>query len=98
MRSPTTPTASEPSMTSRGRSSADVLVARLAAASRLVADQLATSLPAAQTALGTGVARWLELATVLAEQAAPAATLALLRLEPAHVRRAGLDALARWVD
>jgi hypothetical protein len=85
-------------MTSRGRSSADVLVARLAASSRLVADQLATSLPAAQTALGTGVARWLELATVLAEQAAPAATLALLRLDPAHVRRAGLDALARWVD
>jgi hypothetical protein len=45
-------------MTSRGPSSADALAARLAASSRLVADQLATSLPAARAALG-GRRRWL---------------------------------------
>jgi hypothetical protein len=85
-------------MTSRGRSSADALAARLAASSRLVADQLATALPAAGAALGTGVGRWLELGVALAERAAPGATLAYLRLDPARVRRVGLETLARWVD
>src|SRR5215470_6638422 len=98
MRSRTTPTASARSMTSREPSSADALAARLAASSRLVADQLATSLPAARGALGAGVERWLTLAVALAERTTPAATLAFLRLDPARVRRAGIDVLARWVD
>src|SRR5512144_1833966 len=85
-------------MTSRGPSSADALAARLAASSRLVADQLATALPAARGALGADAERWLALALALAERTTPAAVLAFLRLDPARVRRAGIDALARWVD
>jgi len=85
-------------MTSRGRSSADAIAARLAASSRLVADQLATALPAARAALGADVERWLALAAALAERTSPAATLCYLRLDPARIRRVGLDAIARWVE
>jgi hypothetical protein len=82
---------------SRGRSSAEALVARLAAMSRLIADQLATAWPAARTALGAGAHRWLELAVELAERTTAVAPLAYLRIDPARVRRVGLDAIARWV-
>ena len=85
-------------MTLRGRSSADALVVRLAAVSRLVADQLATAWPAAQAALGADADRWLALAADLAERTTPGGPLVYLRLDPTRVRRLGLDALAAWVD
>src|SRR5262245_56322771 len=87
-------------MTSRGPSSADALAARLAGVSRLVAGEVETALPAMRAALGRDVERWLELGVALAEHTgnSAGATIAFLRLEPARVRRAGLAALARWVD
>jgi nitric oxide reductase NorD protein len=87
-------------MTSRERSSAEALAARLAAVSRLVADQLAETLPAIETALGADVERWLALGLELAASGGTTAgaTLTFLRLEPARVRRTGLARLAAWVD
>jgi hypothetical protein len=85
-------------MTSRGRSSADALAARLAAVSRLVADQLATVLPAARATLGADAERWLALAVDLAERTTPSAPLVYLRIDPARIRRVGFDTVARWVD
>ena len=85
-------------MTSRGRSSADAIVARLAATSRLIADQLATTLPAARAALDRDVERWLELCLSLGERTTPAAPLVFLRLDPARVARMGLEAIAAWVE
>ncbi len=82
---------------SRGRSSADAILARLAATSRLVADQLATAWPAARAALGADAPRWLVLAADLADRTTATAPLAYLRMEPSRVRRLGLDALERWV-
>src|SRR5436190_676251 len=82
---------------SRGRSSAETLLARLAATSRLIADQLATAWPAARTALGPDAERWLALGAELAERTTATAPLAYLRIDPARVRRLGLDALAGWV-
>src|SRR5215468_418370 len=98
------PTASAPSMTSRGRSSdsasVDAAIARLGAASRIVGDELRAALPGMRAALERDVTAWLDLAERLAAATAPVAgaTLAYLRLEPARVRRLGLDALGRWVD
>jgi len=84
-------------MTSRGRSSADALVVRLGAVSRLVADQLATALPAARAALGADADRWLELAADLAARTTPAGPLVFLRVDPTRIRRAGIEVVERWV-
>jgi hypothetical protein len=84
-------------MTSRGRSSADAVLVRLAAVSRLIADQLTTAWPAARTALGEDAERWLALAGDLAERTTATAPLVFLRIDPARVRRLGLDTLAEWV-
>jgi hypothetical protein len=82
---------------SRGPSSAEALVARLAATSRLIADQLVTAWPAARTVLGADAERWLALAVELSERTTTVAPLAFLRVEPARVRRLGLAAVERWV-
>src|SRR5690349_9279912 len=92
------PTASARSTMSRGPSSADALVARLAATSRLVADQLAIAWPAARSTLGADADRWLALAGALAACTTATGPLAYLRIEPARVRRIGVGALGRWVD
>jgi len=85
-------------MTSRGRSSADAIAARLASVSRLVADQLETEVPAARALLGDDdAAAWLASAETLAARA-PGALLTFLRVDPSQVRRAGLAAVGRWVD
>ncbi|HXJ33543.1 MAG TPA: VWA domain-containing protein [Candidatus Eisenbacteria bacterium] len=86
-------------MTSRGRSSADATAARLAAVSRLVADQLEVTLPAMRAALGTDADRWLELGADLAAHCggASGAVLAYLRLDPARLRRVGLAPFAAWL-
>jgi hypothetical protein len=85
-------------MTSRGRSSAESAAARLAAASRLIADQLATALPAIRAALGPDAARWLALVAEVADLATPSAALVLLRLDPARVRAAGVRAWIDWTE
>ncbi|MGH7894630.1 MAG: hypothetical protein ACREQL_08170, partial [Candidatus Binatia bacterium] len=87
-------------MTLRGRSSAEDATARLAAVSRLVADQLEATLPAMRAALGPELARWLSLGADLATHAggATGAILAYLRLDAERVRRVGVDTFARWID